>query len=108
VANAWGVIETIAALAADDAAELERLVALLERRHAAAREFVHHRNGVRSDNRLENLEVLPNQAAHMRLHQGKGHRMGTNAAHAFVPLPERARLLGAEVEQAVDAGDEVT
>ena len=31
-------------------------------------EVVHHKNHVRSDNRPENLEVLPSQSAHMKEH----------------------------------------
>lgn len=32
------------------------------------KEVVHHRNGDRADNRPENLEVLPSQSAHMKIH----------------------------------------
>ncbi|MBA2665984.1 MAG: HNH endonuclease [Trueperaceae bacterium] len=31
-------------------------------------EIVHHRNGVRTDNHPDNLEVLPSQRAHMTVH----------------------------------------
>ena len=34
-------------------------------------EVVHHRNGNKRDNRPENLEVLPDQATHARLHAEK-------------------------------------
>jgi hypothetical protein len=37
-------------------------------RPLAPGEVVHHRNGDQRDNRIENLEVLPSQAAHAALH----------------------------------------
>jgi hypothetical protein len=37
-------------------------------RRLTAVEVVHHRNRVTGDNRPDNLQLLPDQAAHMRLH----------------------------------------
>jgi AraC-like DNA-binding protein len=41
-------------------------------RYLRPEEVVHHMNHDRSDNRVENLMLLPNQAAHMRQHVPKG------------------------------------
>jgi hypothetical protein len=38
-------------------------------RFLSGAEVVHHKNGDLADNRLENLELLPNQAAHAKYHQ---------------------------------------
>lgn len=38
-------------------------------RHLAPGELVHHRNGVKTDNRPENLEVVPSIAAHRAEHR---------------------------------------
>lgn len=38
-------------------------------RYLTGAEVVHHENGDRTDNRIENLRLFPDQAAHMRHHQ---------------------------------------
>lgn len=38
------------------------------KRKLRAGEIVHHKNGDKRDNRPQNLQVIPNQAAHLRLH----------------------------------------
>ena len=41
-------------------------------RYLEPREVVHHMNHQRDDNRIENLMLLPNQAAHGQVHYPKG------------------------------------
>jgi len=38
-------------------------------RSLSPEEVVHHRNGDRTDNRPENLQVLPSQSEHMKIHR---------------------------------------
>lgn len=50
-------------------------------RTLTAQEIVHHRNGVRDDNREENLEVMANHGEHLRRH----HRFILPGSHDFCP-----------------------
>jgi hypothetical protein len=47
------------------------IVAEREGRMLSRDEVVHHKNGNRSDNRPENLELLESNSAHMRMHGAK-------------------------------------
>jgi len=46
-------------------------------RYLRTEEFIHHINGDRSDNRLENLQIVTN-SEHMKLHFPKGSMFGAN------------------------------
>ena len=41
-------------------------------RYLTSEEVVHHKNGMRSDNRMDNLELLASQAEHMSKHHHHG------------------------------------
>lgn len=43
-------------------------------RRLNAEEVVHHRNRIRDDNRVENLQLLPSHSAHMKLHREEDRR----------------------------------
>ena len=60
-------------------------------------EIVHHRNGDRTDNHPDNLEVLPSQRAHMIVHH-----LERREAAGVVPLFDRATLLDARAPATKD------
>jgi len=47
------------------------------RRYLDPTERVHHLNGIKEDNRIENLKLFVNEAEHQKLHMPKGRKIGS-------------------------------
>ena len=48
-------------------------------RHLKPKEVVHHINGIKDDNRVENLKLFKNHSKHVKYHFPKGSKFGINA-----------------------------
>ena len=55
-------------------------------RYLNSKEVVHHINGIRDDNRLENLQLFKNDSEHMKFHFPKGSLFGANKHLKFTEL----------------------
>jgi hypothetical protein len=54
-------------------------------------EVVHHRNGDRLDNRIDNLEIIPSHSIHLREHQRKARWRCVGCGVAFEAKPSQHR-----------------
>jgi hypothetical protein len=57
------------------------------------KEVVHHINGIRNDNRIENLELIKSQSEHMKIHYPEGKHFYKNE-HPRGALGKRWKILG--------------
>lgn len=57
--------------------EHRHIMEILLKRSLTTSEIVHHKNGIRNDNRVENLEVMT-RAAHCLLHEPRSHFLQGN------------------------------
>ncbi len=60
---------------------VKRAILVMEKkleRYLESKEIIHHINGIKDDDQLENLMLFPNESEHAKYHYPKGAKLGIN------------------------------